>query len=122
VSDAVLALGISFDSMLSEQGPTPGRIIAERFALLHPDSNLRAARYHKFQKDFYSARSSVAHGAKKKCIDAAFVRSMASEARGAFRRIIELARIRNVKTEEEYDLMFDHLKWGVSSTAAIASS
>lgn len=40
-TDAVLALGISFDALLSEKGPTPGRAIAERFALLDPNPEVR---------------------------------------------------------------------------------
>lgn len=111
-ADAVLALGICFDSMLSEQGPSPGRVISERFALLHPDPNHRDQRYRRFQTGYYPARSSVAHGAKKTSVDAAFVREMAKETRWVFQRILQLTQSLKVRTEDEYDNMYFDLKWG----------
>jgi hypothetical protein len=64
LADSVLALGISFDSMLSEQNPSPGRVLSERFALIDSDPEERGRRYHQFQAKYYPARSAVAHGAQ----------------------------------------------------------
>ena len=111
-TDAVLALGISFDALLSEKGPTPGRAIAERFALLDPDPEVRHRRYRQFQAEYYPARSSVAHGAKKSAIDAQFVRGMAKECRWVFSRILELTLTRSIATEDEYQQAFEGLRWG----------
>src|SRR6202035_794133 len=79
LADAVLALGICFESMLAEQGPSPGRVLSERFALIDPDHNHRQGRYRQFQTEYYPARSSVAHGAKKGSLNTTFVRGMARE-------------------------------------------
>jgi hypothetical protein len=109
--DSVLALGISFDSMLSEQGPTPGRVLSERFALLDPDANNRRQRYHQFQTQYYPARSAVAHGAQRKSLGAEFVRGMAAQARWTFQRILDLTRRLAIKSEDEYKKMWEKFKW-----------
>jgi hypothetical protein len=111
LADAVLALGISFDSMLSEQGPTPGRALSERFALLDPDADGRRRRYHQFQTEYYPARSSVAHGAKRESLDAAFVRDMAKQVRWTFQRILKLTRLFGTSSEHEYQEMWESLRW-----------
>ena len=116
LADAVLALGICFDSMLTEQSPSPGRVLSERFALLDPDPDRRRRRYRQFQTEYYPARSSVAHGAKGKSLDAAFVRSMAKEARWVFQRIVNLTEALGVSTEDEYNNMYENLRWGEPST------
>jgi hypothetical protein len=112
VEDAVLALGICFDAMLTEQGPSPGRALADRYAFLVSDPVRRRARFKEFQSEFYPARSSVAHGAKKKSIDAGFVRRLAREARTTFCRILELSDTHQIMTEDDYDQLFASLKWG----------
>jgi len=112
VEDAVLGLGICFDAMLTEQGPSPGRTLAERYALLDPDPVRRRSRYREFQSEFYPARSSVAHGAKKTSIDTKFVRRLAREARWIFSRIWELSEARGIRTEEDYEELYSSLKWG----------
>ncbi len=114
LADAVLALGICFDSMLAEQGPSPGRVLSERFALLDPDPNRRRSRYRQFQTEYYPARSSVAHGAKKRSLNTAFVRGMAREARWVFQRIVELTETLGICTEDEYNNMYENLRWGHS--------
>lgn len=116
LADAVLALGICFDSMLSERGPSPGRVLSERFALLDPDPNQRRHRYRQFQAEYYPARSSVAHGAKSGSLETAFVRGMAKDARWVFQRVIYLTEMLGVSTEDEYDGLYQDLKWGVPST------
>jgi hypothetical protein len=112
VEDAVLALGIAFDAMLTEQGPSPGRSLAERYALLVPDPEQRRKRYREFQSEFYSARSSVAHGAKKTTVDYRFVRRLAREVRWTFGRILELSEAHGVQSEDDYESFFADLKWG----------
>lgn len=111
-ADAVLALGICFDAMLNEQGPSPGRVLSERYALLDPDRSQRGGRYRQFQKEYYPARSTVAHGAKSREHDAAFVRGMARDARWVFQRIVQLTEIAGANTEDEYNEMYENLKWG----------
>jgi len=110
--DAVLALGICFDAMLSEQGPSPGRALADRYAFLAADATRRRARYKEFQSEFYPARSSVAHGAKKTSVDATFVRRLAREARWTFARILELSEMHRIQTEDDYEKLYTNLKWG----------
>jgi hypothetical protein len=112
LADAVLALGVCFDAMLSEQGPTPGRVLSERYALLDPDRSQRRGRYRQFQTEYYPARSTVAHGAKSRMHDAAFVRGMAKDARWVFQRIVQLTETAGANTEDEYNEMYENLKWG----------
>ena len=114
LSDAVLALGISFDSMLTEEGPSPGRVISERFALLDPDPDQRRRRYRKFQGEYYAARSAIAHGARGSSVAAELVRAMAQEARWVFRQILDLSQRLGISTEKEYNQMYESLKWGES--------
>jgi hypothetical protein len=115
LEDAVLALGIAFDAMLSESNPSPGRVLAERFALLTPTPDARAEAYRLFLNGYYTARSAVAHGAKGSTVDAAFVRRMAADVRRIFSTILELTRRRGVATEDAYRELFEHLKWGTLS-------
>jgi hypothetical protein len=110
--DGVLALGICFDSMLTEKGPTPGRVLAERFAFLAPDPDVRWSRYRLFMNEFYPARSTVAHGAKGTSLDGAFVRRMAKEARLVFRRLLQLSEAGSVRTEKDLENMYATIKWG----------
>jgi hypothetical protein len=109
--DAVLALGIAFDAMLSEKGPSPGRALADRYALLHPDPAERSTRCREFSSEFYTARSAVAHGAKTK-VDTDFVRYLARRIRWTLSRIWELGKLRNVHSDDDYEEMFATLKWG----------
>lgn len=111
VDDAVLALGIALESMLSEKGPSPGRVLAERYALLVQDPMARRARYREFQGEFYPARSSVAHGAKRTSIGVDFVRRLAREVRSTFAMVAEVTHARRIDTEEDYDEFFASLKW-----------
>lgn len=110
--EAVLALGIAFDAMLSESNPSPGRVLGERFALLSTTPDTRAEHYRLFMKEYYAARNAVAHGAKQSTIDGAFVRRMAVDVRRVFRAIFEFTHQRNVKSEDEYREHFERLKWG----------
>jgi hypothetical protein len=110
--DAILALGIAFDSLLSEARPSPGRVLAERFAFLASAPKERPGRYRLFMNEYYAARSSVAHGAGKRAISAAFERKMAADLRVTIRQIAQLICSSAVESEEAYSQMFDNMKWG----------
>jgi hypothetical protein len=112
VEDAVLALGIAFESLLSEANPSSGRVLGDRFALLAPSASERAARYRLFTKEYYSARSSIAHGAKRSDVDHLFARRMAKDLRDTFRRIANLTMAETIGSEEAFGQMFDNMKWG----------
>lgn len=112
VEDAVLALGIAFESLLSENSPGPGRALADRFALLASTASDRPGRYRLFIKEYYSARSSIAHGAKGSEVDYRFARRMAKDVRDTFLRIAALTKDQGVESEDDLAAMFDRLKWG----------
>ncbi len=109
--DAVLHLGIAFDSMLTEKGPTPGRALADRYALLDSTPEGRRRRFREFQSEFYPARSAVAHGSRKSSVDGKFARRMAREVRWTISRILEQAESRVLTTDDDYEKMYEDLKW-----------
>lgn len=115
VEDAVLALGIAFEALLSEGNPSPGRVLSERFAFLAREPSERPARYRLFNQEYYPARSSVAHGSKKRSIDYRFVRGMAADLRHTFAKIASLIKANAVESESGYNQMFDALKWGTGA-------
>jgi hypothetical protein len=111
--DAVLALGVALEAMFQEEGGSPGRVLAERFALLDPERSQRPLRYRRFL-EYYSARSSVAHGAKSsRSQDFMFVRQMAADMRAAISRVVELSSQAAITSEKDYSQMFERLKWGL---------
>ncbi len=112
IEDAVLALGIGLEAPFSESNPSPGRVLGERFAFLAPPSE-RQARYKLFTGEYYAARSSIAHGAKRTSIDSTFARRMAKDLRDTFLRIASLTRDQSVESEDAYGQMFDTLKCGI---------
>jgi hypothetical protein len=111
--DAILALGIAFDALLSESGPSPGRVLGERFALLSKAKEERPQAYRHFMHDIYSARSTVAHGGRSSKHGADFVRRVSAELRGVFRAVVELTSTEGVESEEDYAKLFEHLKWDI---------
>ena len=111
--DAMLALGIAMDAMLSESGPSPGRVIAERYAYLEPSAHVRELRYRYLLSEVYAARSSVAHGGKSASLsDFRFVRKVASEVRDTFQRLFRLAEEASAVSEADHSALFTRLKWG----------
>jgi hypothetical protein len=111
--DAMLALGIAVDAMLSESGPSPGRVIAERYAYLVPDAQTRALRYRHLLSEVYAARSSVAHGGRSALLsDFRFIRKVASEVRDTFLRLFRLAEESSAVSEADHAAIFTRLKWG----------
>ena len=110
--DAVLALGVAFESLISDRAGLPGRAVARRCAFLDPDPQHRAERARAFAQ-MYSARSSVAHGGRASRIeDPGFARHMASELRWATHRFLNLSRLAGATSDSELGAMFDALKWG----------
>jgi hypothetical protein len=110
--DAVLALGVAFDSLLSERAGLPGRSVAERFAFLDSDARRRSERAKSFV-EMYSARSSVAHGGRSSRLDEPeFARRMASELRWATQRLLDVSHSAGATSDSELAAMFDELKWG----------
>jgi hypothetical protein len=112
LDDAILALGIAFDVLLKEKSNSPGRVHADRFAFLAPRVTERRKRYKRFQGEYYAARSAVAHGGRSSAADGHFVRLMAADARQTFAQLLAAVQARSIKNEDEYDRMFDALKWG----------
>lgn len=110
LSDTALACGIGFDALLAERGGSPGRVLAERFALLEPRLDQRRERAKQFSK-LYELRSAVAHGSSKSTT-AVEVRSMAADLRWASVRYMDLIELNSVRTEDDHREMFDRLKWG----------
>jgi hypothetical protein len=113
--DEVLNLGIALDALLGEKGGSPGRVLADRFALLERDPSQRASRAKQFS-DFYSARSAVAHGAGTGEFKEPYLgRRMAKSVRWVVRELLVLMKATNAKTEDEHRRIFDDLKWGTAS-------
>jgi hypothetical protein len=112
-SDAALALGIALDAMLAEGGPSPGRVLNERFALLEGDPLLRSGRF-KRMEELFAVRSSVAHGGKSSAIErAGFITGMADEVRWVARRLLQLAESHSIDTEAQHKKLFEDLRWGL---------
>jgi hypothetical protein len=113
--DEVLNLGIALDALLGEKGGSPGRVLADRFALLEQDRGQRASRAKEFN-DFYSARSAVAHGAEiGEVKEPYFGRTMARSVRWVVRELLALMKASNAKTEDDHRRIFDDLKWGIAT-------
>jgi hypothetical protein len=110
--DAVLALGIAFDGLLGDRAGLPGRVLADRFALLEPDPVRRAERAKRFG-DLYSARSAIAHGGRSSALDEKhYSRAMARDVRWAASRVLTLVQAFDIRSEEGYRALFEDLKWG----------
>jgi hypothetical protein len=110
-SDAILACGIGFDALLAEAGGSPGRVLAERFALLEPQLDRRRDRVKQFNR-MYQLRSAVAHGSENKSTTTAEVRTMEVDLRWASARYMDLIETHSVHSEEDHRDLFDKLKWG----------
>lgn len=112
--DSVLALGIAFDALLGEPSGSPGRVLAERFALLENDKSKRSERYKRFHEILYPARSSVAHGGRSSMLDdPGFDRSMAADVRWVAMRLWTYMDEDKLESEVDYRQLFDDLRWGL---------
>lgn len=113
--DAVLSLGIALDALLGEKSGSPGRVVADRFALLERNPAERADKAKLFNK-LYSARSSVAHGARAKELDEPyFARRMAASVQWVVKQLLARMQAVNARSEDDHRRIFDDLKWGTAA-------
>jgi Apea-like HEPN len=113
--DAALALGVAMDAMLSGQRTLPGNAMADRFALLSDNPNERPTLV-KSYLEFYSVRSSIAHGGRSSRLDQSdFISDYQASVRWAAWRLLSLHDTFAPASEAEVDSLFDNLRWGVRS-------
>jgi len=111
--DAALALGVAMDAMLTGQRALPGGAMADRFALLAEDPSDRRERA-KTYLDFYSVRSSVAHGGRSSKLDQGdFMETYLEFVRWAAWRLLAVQDTFAPSSEKEIDILFDDLRWGI---------
>jgi hypothetical protein len=111
--DAALALGVAMDSMLTGQRALAGSVMADRFALLAEDPRDRRERA-KTYLDYYSVRSSVAHGGRSSKLDQDdFIESYLEFVRWAAWRLLAVQDTFAPSSEKEIDALFDDLRWGI---------
>ena len=113
--DAALALGVSMDAMLSGQRALPGNAMADRFALLSDNPDERRERV-KAYLDFYSVRSSIAHGGRSSRLDQSnFIDNYRASVRWAAWRLLDLRDAFEPTSETAIDSLFDDLRWGIQN-------
>jgi hypothetical protein len=113
--DAVLALGVAMDAILSGQRALPGSVMADRFALLTPDPKQRRPLITKYM-EFYSARSSIAHGGKtSKLAEPSFVDEYQKAVHWAALRSLALRDEFKVQSEKDVEALYDDLRLGARS-------
>jgi Apea-like HEPN len=111
--DAALALGVSMDAMLSGQRALPGNAMADRFALLSDNPSERPGLV-KAYLEFYSVRSSIAHGGRSSKLDRDnFIADYQASVHWGAWRLLALRDIFTPDSENEIDSLFDDLRWGV---------
>lgn len=119
--DAVLALGVALDALLGDSSGLPGRVVADRFALLESEPKLRAEKAKRFG-ELYAVRSAVAHGGRPRVIEEGdFARAMAADVRWAARQVLGLSRTFDVRSEDAYRALYEGLKWGTKRHALRAT-
>ncbi|WP_367131521.1 hypothetical protein [Saccharothrix sp. HUAS TT1] len=113
--DAVLALGVALDALIGAPSGLPGRVMADRYALLGADPKIRrnlAIRH----AELYKVRSAIAHGrGSKEADEDDFVRKMSADVRWASERLMALYESFHPQNEREFDEVFDDLRWGLRS-------
>jgi hypothetical protein len=108
----MLALGVALEAVVGSKSALPGRIMAQRYALLEADIHRRREKVARYN-DVYSVRSAVAHGRESSKIDESeFVRCVADDVRWAARRLYALGDLFGVKSDEELDRTFEALALG----------
>jgi len=113
--DTALALGVAMDALLSGQRAMPGSAMADRFALLAEDPRQRRKLVRSYL-DFYSMRSSVAHGGRSSKLDRDdFVERYRDAVHWAAWRSLALRDKFTPTTEKDVDSLFDDLRWGARS-------
>ncbi|MGW0944222.1 hypothetical protein ACWD4O_16955 [Streptomyces sp. NPDC002623] len=110
--DAALAAGVALDALLGSKSALPGRAMKERYALLEPDPRARSKRA-KEHEDFYSVRSTVAHGGEvRKLSEGNFLRDMQDSVTWAAWRLLDIHATFSVSSEKEFESLFDEIRWG----------
>jgi hypothetical protein len=110
--DAVLALGVALDALIGSKEGLPGRVMAERFALLEPSPNRRAERAQRYH-ELFGVRSAVAHGGRSKSADDhRFVRAFAAEVTWAAARLLAFEQTFRPAGASGFETTFADLGWG----------
>lgn len=113
-NDAALALGVALDALVGSRSGLPGRLVAQRFALLEAEPAQRRARQKRYNEVF-KVRSAVAHGGESSQVSAeGFVRSVADDVRWAAERLIAFADRFGCETESDLEGAFEALALGES--------
>lgn len=113
--DAVLALGVAMDALLSGQGALPGSAMADRFAMLAENPMERKDRV-KHYLELYRARSSVAHGGKSRKISQdSFVESYFIAVNWCATRTIALREKFHPDSDSAVDSLYNDLRWGAAN-------
>lgn len=113
--DAALALGVAMDAMLSGQRALPGNAMADRFALLSDNANERPGLV-KAYLEFYSVRSSIAHGGRSGKLDSSnFIDDYQASVHWAAWRLLALGSTFAPDSENQIDSLFNNLRWGVQN-------
>lgn len=111
--DAALALGVALDALLSGEAALGSGAMADRYALLDPDVDVRKERRRAYQKAF-AVRSAVAHGGKSSALeDGGFVETYLSMVHGAARRTIAMRDAFTPSSGKALDELYDDLRLGV---------
>jgi hypothetical protein len=109
---AALALGVALDALLGSKSGVPGRVIAERFALLEPDRRRRAERAARCT-EIAKLRNAVAHGGTPTDVsDVGVIRGIQKDVRWVAMRMLAFERNFAPESEPAVDAAFAALRWG----------
>lgn len=112
--DAALALGVALDAIVGSRSALPGRVMAQRFALLDEVPSRRRDRVTRYNEVF-AVRSAVAHGGQSsRLTEDGFVRTVADDVRWAADRLLEFSKLFPSSSEAELDSSFDELWLGTN--------
>lgn len=110
--DAALALGVALDAIVGSRSALPGRVMAQRFALLDAVPSRRRDRVARYN-ELFAVRSAVAHGGQSsRLTEEGFVSSMADDVRWAAHRLFEFGKSFPSSSESELNSSFDALLLG----------
>jgi hypothetical protein len=118
--DAALALGVALDAIVGSRSALPGRVMAQRFALLDADPARRRDRVARYN-EVYGVRSAVAHGGESpRLTEEGFVRSVADDVRWATERLLEFGNAFPSTTEAALDSSFEALALGTGTWPSVS--
>lgn len=109
--NAVLALGIAFEALLSETNPSLSEFSENDLRFLHRNRR-NAPRVTSCSRKNTTRPGVPSRTEQGSSIDAPFVRNMAKDVRDVFRTIASLTNEQKVESEDAYARMFDAMKWG----------